>query len=78
MHFKVSVEFAFILHIHAKLLNCIVCLQSYFTGVKRLLWFIRKNYIYLILISIDKGFSRKKFINFFLLLKYISEPFKSI
>ena len=43
MHSKILIVFAFILYIYiynyAKLLTCIVCLLSSFTGVKRLLWF---------------------------------------
>ena len=45
IHFKILVVFAFILHIYiytyTKLLTCIVCLQSSFTGVKWLLWFMK-------------------------------------
>ena len=51
MHFKNVAVFAFILHhiyIYAKLLTCVVYLQSSFTGVKQSLWFIWKViYIYL-------------------------------
>ena len=37
---------------YAKLLTCIVRLRSSFTGAKRLLWFIWKNYIYIYIIYI--------------------------
>ena len=51
IHFKNVAVFAFILHhiyIYAKLLTCVVYLQSSFTGVKQSLWFIWKViYIYL-------------------------------
>ena len=33
------------IYTYGKLQTCIVCLRSSFTGVKRLLWFIWKNYI---------------------------------
>ena len=35
------------IHTYAKLLTCIVCLRSFCTGVKQLLWFTWKNYIYI-------------------------------
>ena len=56
---------------YAKLLTCIVRLRSSFTGVKRLLWFIWKNYIYIyIYIYIYLGQNwQTMFINLIYLLK---------